>query len=72
MSQFPPWHAVADGLPEPAITVLAYDRFYGKIAPAEAHDGAIRYDDGDDDCDITHWMELPPPPTAAPGRPPAA
>jgi hypothetical protein len=53
------WIAVEESLPALHQTVLAYDKFYGKMKTAEMFKDGLCFDDGDDDCSITHWMELP-------------
>ena len=59
------WISVKDSLPAPEVRVLAFDTHYNEIGIASFWEWSDRFifEEDEDDCNITHWMPLPDPPT---------
>lgn len=56
------WIRVTDQLPRGGEEVVAYDCYHKDIGIASLYLGRLVFCDTDD-CLITHWMPLPPPPS---------
>lgn len=56
------WISVEEKMPELeyGATVIGYDSFYGRIAAAYVRNERLVFLDSDD-CNITHWVNLPAP-----------
>lgn len=62
------WISVSDKLPDERLKVLCYDSFYQTIGVGRRWNNQSLVLDDTDDCDVTHWMPLPPAPTSDPNR----
>ena len=56
------WIPVSERLPEERLKVLCYDNFYRRIGMGARWDNQSLVLDESDDCEVTHWMPLPPNP----------
>jgi hypothetical protein len=59
------WIAVSERLPKRGEAVIAYDQFYGAIGEAIYWNGWAFAGERKDDCSVTHWQTLPPPPSSS-------